>query len=185
MLIEQWHLSNIFFNIIALLVTLWTFSLQDCSKYMHFCCDKGDDCTRLHTCRYFRLGECNSRFCKRSHNLLESKIILTCGWLSQKTVQNFQILCDLKHNERHQQPWEQANCGEARKAQWPARGRGRGRGRGRPTHRKRDGSLDLLEGRSRERKFDGTSILLINVWSEPVTNVGCLNWAYVGKIHKQ
>ncbi|XP_073477592.1 uncharacterized protein [Aquarana catesbeiana] len=102
-------------------------------------------------CRFFTRGECKYRLCKKSHNLLESKIILTCGWLNQMTVQNFQMLCVLKHNERLQQLQEETNREEARKAHRPARGRGRGR----PRHRKKDGSQDLLEGKNRERKFDG------------------------------
>ncbi|XP_077324918.1 zinc finger CCCH-type antiviral protein 1-like [Lithobates pipiens] len=125
---------------------------EDCSNYKQGSCDKGDDCTRLHMCRFFTRGACNYRFCKKSHNLLASKIILTCGWLNQTTVQNFQMLCVLKHNER-QQLQEEINCEEARKAQRPARGKGRGRGR--PRRGKKDGSQDLLKGKNRERKFDG------------------------------
>ncbi|XP_018424403.1 PREDICTED: poly [ADP-ribose] polymerase 12-like [Nanorana parkeri] len=118
---------------------------QDCTKYVRDTCDQGEDCKRLHMCRYFTRGSCYSQICEKSHNLLDSKIMLKCRWMSQKTIENFQMLCDLKHNERHRIPRGVANNKEAREARLKTRDIG---GR-RP--RKRDDSQDSV-GRSRERK---------------------------------
>ncbi|XP_018424405.1 PREDICTED: zinc finger CCCH-type antiviral protein 1-like [Nanorana parkeri] len=122
---------------------------ENCEKYMHSNCDQGEDCSRLHVCRYFIRGQCNNRFCKRSHNLLGSKSLLTCSWLSQETIQNFQILCVLTHNERHQAQREESKHQKPR----DARGRSRGRSRRRTGDRRRAGSQDLLKDGSRERIY--------------------------------
>ncbi|KAM5170786.1 protein mono-ADP-ribosyltransferase PARP12-like isoform 2-T2 [Mantella aurantiaca] len=94
--------------------------LKDCPKYVHSICDQGEDCTRLHICRYFMRGACYHRICKKSHNLLESKLMLGCRWMSQQTIENFQILCDLKHSERHQELREKTNA-ETKESQQKSR----------------------------------------------------------------
>ncbi|XP_073506575.1 zinc finger CCCH-type antiviral protein 1-like [Phyllobates terribilis] len=68
-----------------------------CWGYMNFLCVRVTDCPFLHICEYFARGECNRTFCVRSHNLL-SLGADRCQ-MSEISVQNFQILCELKHNE--------------------------------------------------------------------------------------
>ncbi|XP_040201326.1 protein mono-ADP-ribosyltransferase PARP12-like [Rana temporaria] len=103
-----------------------------CRKYMYKNCDKEEDCTRLHVCIYFLQGECNNRSCKSSHNLLESNLLLTCSWLSQETIENFQMLCVLTHNERRQALREEPRNEEPR----GRRGISQGIGKGRPGKRR-------------------------------------------------
>ncbi|KAM5171919.1 protein mono-ADP-ribosyltransferase PARP12-like [Mantella aurantiaca] len=117
---------------------------DNCRKYMHNNCDQGEDCTRLHVCSYFIQGECKNCFCKRSHNLLEGKILLNCSWLSQEAIQNFQMLCVLTNNERQQALKEEPKNEEPRSARGMSQGRGR-----EPGNRAR--SHDLLKDRSRMR----------------------------------
>ncbi|XP_069618964.1 protein mono-ADP-ribosyltransferase PARP12-like isoform X2 [Ranitomeya imitator] len=68
-----------------------------CMDYMNFLCVRVTDCPHLHICEAFIRGECNRSFCVRSHKLLN----LGAGrcQISEISLQNFQILCELKHNE--------------------------------------------------------------------------------------
>ncbi|XP_018424919.1 PREDICTED: poly [ADP-ribose] polymerase 12-like [Nanorana parkeri] len=126
-------------------------------------------------CRYFTGGSCYSYFCDKSHNLLESKIMLKCRWMSQMTIENFQMLCDLKHDERHQVPRRVAN-NEAREARHKTRDIG---GR-RP--RKRDDSQDS-DGSSMERKNEVSTektpeICLTYIWKFCKLGDTCPNMHY-------
>ncbi|XP_040201325.1 protein mono-ADP-ribosyltransferase PARP12-like [Rana temporaria] len=123
---------------------------EKCQQYKQDSCDQGEDCTRLHVCSFFAQDGCNRRLCRRSHNLLNSKLLLTCSWLNQETIQNFQMLCVLKSIERQQAPRE----GSQNEAPRGARGMSRGRGRGRPGYRRRAGSQDLLDSRRRDRSSE-------------------------------
>ncbi|KAM5170784.1 zinc finger CCCH-type antiviral protein 1-like [Mantella aurantiaca] len=122
---------------------------ENCQKYKQEDCDQGEDCTRLHVCSFFTQAGCNRRFCKKSHNLLDSNLLSTCSWLSKVTIQNFQMLCMLRSQER-QQASKEAPRGE--------RGISRGRGRGGPGYRRRAGSQDLLDSKSRERRTEGSHV---------------------------
>ncbi|XP_068133449.1 zinc finger CCCH-type antiviral protein 1-like [Hyperolius riggenbachi] len=115
---------------------------EHCKKYMEDNCDQGVNCTRLHVCNFFTYRGCNSHICRKSHSLLDSTLLMTCNWLSAEAIQNFQMLCVIRQNQNH-------GNNMARRGRGVQRGRGRGRGRGRS--RRREGSLDLLDGRSRER----------------------------------
>ncbi|XP_075066757.1 zinc finger CCCH-type antiviral protein 1-like isoform X2 [Mixophyes fleayi] len=125
-----------------------------CRKYLHATCDQGNACTRLHACGFFTQGECSRRTCQKSHHLLEAgpDLLLHRCRLSFETVQNFQMLCDLKHNQRLLAPRAEPRQGMGR----GARGAARGRGRGRPRNRTRNGSRGRSQNRSQDGKTDGT-----------------------------
>ncbi|XP_073477597.1 zinc finger CCCH-type antiviral protein 1-like [Aquarana catesbeiana] len=125
---------------------------EKCQQYKQDSCDQGEDCTRLHVCSFFTQDGCNRRSCRRSHNLLNSKLLLTCSWLNRETIQNFQMLCVLKSIERQQAPRQ----GSQNEEPWGARGMSRGRGRGRPGYNRRSGSQDLLDSRRRDRSSEGS-----------------------------
>ncbi|KAM4036582.1 zinc finger CCCH-type antiviral protein 1-like [Anomaloglossus baeobatrachus] len=111
---------------------------QICWKYQRDMCALGNDCSRLHVCDYFTKGECNRRFCSRSHNLLD--VGADRCQMSEVSLMNFQILCEMKHIERHQSLFKVQNP-EAQ------------RSRGRPT-KKRD-CQDNLRSKSRGRQEEG------------------------------
>ncbi|XP_063785327.1 zinc finger CCCH-type antiviral protein 1-like [Pseudophryne corroboree] len=121
-----------------------------CRQYWNGTCDQGNACTRLHVCGYFMRGECNRQVCKNSHNLLEANpdLLHDRHKLPVDAVQNFQMLCVIKHNLRHQDRGRDVRRGAPR-------GRG-GRGRGRAKSRNRPGSQDILQDRSRGRQMEGT-----------------------------
>ncbi|CAI9534126.1 unnamed protein product [Staurois parvus] len=124
---------------------------ENCHKYKLDSCDQGEDCTRLHVCSFFTHDGCNRRVCRKPHNLLQSKLLLNCDWLSQQNIQNFQMLCMLKSIEKQQALSEGSRNEELR----DARGMSRGRGRGRPGYRRRAESQDLLDSRRRDRSSEG------------------------------
>ncbi|KAG9472248.1 hypothetical protein GDO78_020591 [Eleutherodactylus coqui] len=114
-----------------------------CVKYLHDQCNLGKDCSRLHICGYFTRGECNRRACKRSHHLMEfcSDLLLGRCRMSEVSVQNFQMISSVRHNEhlqsRRKEPEKRNPAGR--------------RGRGRPTYRIREDSQDVSRGRQQER----------------------------------
>ncbi|XP_040293153.1 zinc finger CCCH-type antiviral protein 1-like isoform X2 [Bufo bufo] len=122
-----------------------------CVKYLHDTCDLGKDCTRLHICGFFTRGECNRRVCKRSHHLLEfsSDLILNRCRMSEVSIQNFQMLCTVKHNERLQSLREEGNRENERGR--PAVHRGRGRPRNKQKRESEGVSRDKSRGRQNER----------------------------------
>ncbi|XP_072000953.1 protein mono-ADP-ribosyltransferase PARP12-like isoform X2 [Engystomops pustulosus] len=73
-----------------------------CVMYLHATCDVGGACIRLHACGFFTRGECNHRPCKYSHNLLDSASGLLIGRcrIPEISLQNLQMICTIKHNER-------------------------------------------------------------------------------------
>ncbi|XP_073506582.1 zinc finger CCCH-type antiviral protein 1-like [Phyllobates terribilis] len=115
-----------------------------CWKYQRDSCDLGQDCSRIHVCDYFTRGECNRRFCKRSHNLLD--VADRCQ-MSEVSLENFQILSEVKHNERLQS----LNKVEKKDVEnWnPAAQRSRGR----PTEK--GDYQDFLRNKSRGRPQKG------------------------------
>ncbi|XP_069820321.1 zinc finger CCCH-type antiviral protein 1-like [Dendropsophus ebraccatus] len=119
-----------------------------CRQYVCNECDHGEDCSRLHVCSYFIRGECNRRTCNRSHHLLEfgSDLLLTRCHMSEKTVQNFQMLCNVKHNERLQTLREEGRKDQQKRQ--PGAQRGRGGGRGRPRNRKQGDPQGGARGKS-------------------------------------
>ncbi|XP_030071155.1 zinc finger CCCH-type antiviral protein 1 isoform X2 [Microcaecilia unicolor] len=64
-------------------------------------CEEGDNCRKLHVCRFFTRGECRFFKCKRSHNLLDPIAIklLRIRGLRMEVVQNIQLLCNYRHRE--------------------------------------------------------------------------------------
>ncbi|XP_073506585.1 zinc finger CCCH-type antiviral protein 1-like isoform X2 [Phyllobates terribilis] len=124
-----------------------------CVKYLHDTCDLGKDCSRLHVCGFFTRGECNRRHCNRSHHLLEASadLLLARSRMSQVSIQNFQMLCTVKHNERLQSLNEPGKKSEEKGN--PAARRGRGRGRGRHRNKKGD-SQNETRSKSRGRQGD-------------------------------
>uniref|UniRef100_A0A1W7RBE8 Zinc finger CCCH-type antiviral protein 1 n=1 Tax=Agkistrodon contortrix contortrix TaxID=8713 RepID=A0A1W7RBE8_AGKCO len=61
-------------------------------------CTQGDNCSRLHICRYFLKGECRFPRCKRSHNLLDphaTSLLLSEG-LDRDTILNCQTICSAR-----------------------------------------------------------------------------------------
>ncbi|KAL7976349.1 hypothetical protein Chor_002568 [Crotalus horridus] len=61
-------------------------------------CTQGDNCSRLHICRYFLKGECRFPHCKRSHNLLDphaTSLLLSEG-LDRDTILNCQTICSAR-----------------------------------------------------------------------------------------
>uniref|UniRef100_A0ABM5GH75 Protein mono-ADP-ribosyltransferase PARP12-like isoform X1 n=1 Tax=Pogona vitticeps TaxID=103695 RepID=A0ABM5GH75_9SAUR len=61
-------------------------------------CNQLDDCPKLHICRHFLKGECRFSHCKKSHNLLEPKILalLLAEGMDDKMAWNIQTICDYK-----------------------------------------------------------------------------------------
>ncbi|KAM3910420.1 uncharacterized protein RB166_020971, partial [Leptodactylus fuscus] len=118
-----------------------------CVKYLHDECDLGKDCTRLHVCGYFSRGECNRRFCKFSHHILEfsSDLFLRCR-IPEVSVQNFQMLCTVKHNERLQSVMNNEKGNPAAQQR-----RGRRGGRNRNKRGSQDASKSQSRGRQQER----------------------------------
>ncbi|XP_069618955.1 protein mono-ADP-ribosyltransferase PARP12-like isoform X3 [Ranitomeya imitator] len=125
-----------------------------CVKYLHDTCDLGQACSRLHVCGFFTRGECNRRQCIRSHHLLESSadLLLARSRMSQVSVQNFQMLCTVKHNERFQSLSESGKKSEEKGN--PAARRGRGKGRGRHRNNKKGDSQNETRSKSRGRQGD-------------------------------
>ncbi|XP_069820341.1 zinc finger CCCH-type antiviral protein 1-like [Dendropsophus ebraccatus] len=122
-----------------------------CVKYLHDKCDLGKDCQWLHICGYFTRGECNRRTCKRSHHLLEfsSHLLLTRCHMSEESIQNFQMLCTVKHNERFQTE----DKTDQEKRQPGAQRRRRG---GRPQNRRMGNSQDRAQSKSRGQQQERT-----------------------------
>ncbi|XP_063785332.1 uncharacterized protein LOC134933802 [Pseudophryne corroboree] len=120
-----------------------------CWKYLEVTCEQGNACTRLHVCEYFTRGECNRRVCKKSHNLLEASpdLLHDRHKLPVDAVQNFQMLCVLKHNQRLQERGKDVR----RRAM---RGR-RGRDWRRSKTRRRTVSRCVMQDRSRKRQMKG------------------------------
>ncbi|XP_077123261.1 zinc finger CCCH-type antiviral protein 1-like isoform X3 [Ranitomeya variabilis] len=125
-----------------------------CVKYLHDTCDLGQACSRLHVCGFFTRGECNRRQCIRSHHLLESSadLLLARSRMSQVSVENFQMLCAVKHNERFQSLSESGKKSEEKGN--PAARRGRGKGRGRHRNNKKGDSQNETRSKSRGRQGD-------------------------------
>ncbi|XP_069820288.1 zinc finger CCCH-type antiviral protein 1-like [Dendropsophus ebraccatus] len=125
-----------------------------CVKYLHDKCDLGKDCSRLHICGYFTRGECNRRTCKRSHHLLEfgSDLLLTRRHIPEESIQNFQMLCTVKHNEHLQTLREEGRKDQDRRQP----GAQRGRGGGRPFNRRMGAAQDGARSRSRGRQQERT-----------------------------
>ncbi|XP_068133446.1 zinc finger CCCH-type antiviral protein 1-like isoform X2 [Hyperolius riggenbachi] len=107
---------------------------EHCKKYNYDQCDLGGDCSRLHVCGFFLRGECKNRFCKKSHDLVESISLLSCQWLSAEAIQNFQMLCMLNHNER-MEAQNRSRKGDAKGAK-----KTRGKRGGQQRNRYRNGS---------------------------------------------
>ncbi|KAM4036466.1 zinc finger CCCH-type antiviral protein 1-like isoform 2-T2 [Anomaloglossus baeobatrachus] len=134
-----------------------------CVKYLHDSCDLGTDCSRLHVCGFFTRGECNRRQCKRSHHLLEfgSALLLSRCQISEALVQNFQMLCVVKYNERLQSLSEAGKASEEKGNAAARRGRGRGRQRnknkGDSQNETRSKSRGRQGGRGRGSNFGGRS----------------------------
>ncbi|XP_077123259.1 zinc finger CCCH-type antiviral protein 1-like isoform X1 [Ranitomeya variabilis] len=113
-----------------------------CWKYQRDSCDLGQDCVRLHICDFFTRGECNRRFCKRSHNLLDAAAN-RCQ-MPEVSLKNFQILSELKHNERLQ------SLNKVEKKDVENGNPAVQRSRGRPT--KKGDYQDFLRNKSRGRQ---------------------------------
>ncbi|XP_029455646.1 uncharacterized protein LOC115090552 isoform X2 [Rhinatrema bivittatum] len=64
-------------------------------------CTEGENCKKLHVCRFFTRRQCRYFKCKRSHNLFDPiavKVIQVRG-LSRDVIQNIQLLCNRRHRE--------------------------------------------------------------------------------------
>ncbi|XP_056373922.1 zinc finger CCCH-type antiviral protein 1-like [Hyla sarda] len=122
-----------------------------CWKYHRDSCNRGEDCWQLHICRFFILGECNRRACKRSHLLLEfgSDLLLTHHRIPEETIENFQMICTAKHDERVQTLRSKGKK-DQEKGQPGAQKRRRGGrgGRGRPRDRKKVDPQDGAQSQS-------------------------------------
>ncbi|XP_073400158.1 zinc finger CCCH-type antiviral protein 1-like isoform X2 [Dendrobates tinctorius] len=122
-----------------------------CWKYQRDSCDLGQDCSRLHICDFFTRGECNRRFCKRSHNLLD--VGADRCHMSEVSLKNFQILSELKHNERLQ------SLNKLEKKDVENGNPAVQRSRGRPT--KKGDYQRFLRNKSRGRQKEGSGC---DVW---------------------
>ncbi|XP_073506573.1 uncharacterized protein [Phyllobates terribilis] len=69
-----------------------------CQCYMLGLCVRGSDCPHPHICDDFTRGECNSCPCKHSHNLMDLGAARL--QMSEVSIRNFQMLCEVKCNER-------------------------------------------------------------------------------------
>ncbi|XP_056373923.1 zinc finger CCCH-type antiviral protein 1-like isoform X1 [Hyla sarda] len=118
-----------------------------CWEYFKESCDLGKDCSRLHICGYFTRGECNRRACKHSHHLLEfgSDLLLTRCGMSLESIQNFQMICTVKHNERLQTLKAENRKDQEKGQNGAQRGRG-GRPRNREMRNPQDGTRSQSQG---------------------------------------
>ncbi|XP_044137269.1 zinc finger CCCH-type antiviral protein 1-like isoform X2 [Bufo gargarizans] len=148
-----------------------------CVKYLHDTCDLGKDCTRLHICGFFTRGECNRRICKRSHHLLEvsSDLLLNRCRMSEVSIQNFQMLCAVKHSERLQSLREEGKRENERGR--PAVHRGRGRPRNKQKREPEGVSRDKSRGRQNER---AESNIRRRSVSRPISEGGRSNLGWSG-----
>ncbi|KAM8974741.1 zinc finger CCCH-type antiviral protein 1-like [Pelodytes ibericus] len=130
-----------------------------CVKYLHNQCDQ-ETCTGLHVCGYFTQGECTRHYCKKSHNLLEtpSLPLFKRSGIPNVSIQNFQLLATLKHQERFAE-WRAQS--RAEKCGGAPRGRGwakhsRGRSKSRPDAHLRSTNQRMPESGERKVSTSGT-----------------------------
>ncbi|XP_056373921.1 zinc finger CCCH-type antiviral protein 1-like [Hyla sarda] len=124
-----------------------------CVKYLHDQCNLGKDCSWLHICGFFTRGECTHHPCKRSHHLLEfgSDLLLTRYRMSEETIQNFQMICTVKYNERLQTVREEGKKDQEKGQPGAQRGRGGGRPRNRKKREPQDGARSKSRGQRQGR----------------------------------
>ncbi|XP_066218936.1 zinc finger CCCH-type antiviral protein 1 [Saccopteryx leptura] len=65
-------------------------------------CSQQPPCERLHVCEHFTRGNCGYTNCRRSHNLMDRKVlaIMREHGLSPEVVQNIQDICNNKHSRK-------------------------------------------------------------------------------------